>query len=148
MKTSRRTETRVTTKQATGTSKKVLNTVELLEAVLVHLPAKDIFKSQMVCRQFRDVITSSTQLKRKLFYLTSNLEESWDLCSDIPITSPLDSIEAEMQLIPHDEKNTNIMRASLTPASISPLFEIGRTILESVKYSADWAPKNSRTWQC
>ncbi|TKA58976.1 hypothetical protein B0A55_10563 [Friedmanniomyces simplex] len=45
----------------------VFNTAELLENILLHMPAKSVFGAQRVCRQFRDVVATSVQLQRKLF---------------------------------------------------------------------------------
>ena len=44
----------------------VLNTVELLEQIFVHLPVHTIFVSQRVCKQFRDLVETSVVIQLKL----------------------------------------------------------------------------------
>ncbi|TKA72678.1 hypothetical protein B0A55_06286 [Friedmanniomyces simplex] len=50
-----------------GPRQAVFNTAELLENILLHMPAKSVIGAQRVCRQFRDVVATSVQLQRKLF---------------------------------------------------------------------------------
>ena len=45
----------------------VLDTVELFEAILVCLPAKELLLTQRVSRRWRDVIGRSIKLQRALF---------------------------------------------------------------------------------
>ncbi|KAK3050933.1 hypothetical protein LTR09_008011 [Extremus antarcticus] len=47
----------------------VFNTTELLEHVLVHLPIRDILTAQRVSTRFRDIVTDSHALQRKLFFI-------------------------------------------------------------------------------
>lgn len=57
-----------------------LFTPELLETILLQLPALDVVPAQRVCRQFRDVIRTSVKLQRKVFLLPSGDEEqTWVL---------------------------------------------------------------------
>jgi hypothetical protein len=59
----------------------VLGTTELLEHILVHLPVKDLFIIQRVCKRFLDFINTSVALQHKLFLRTSSpkLEKTWQL---------------------------------------------------------------------
>ncbi|KAK5697772.1 hypothetical protein LTR17_023831 [Elasticomyces elasticus] len=50
-----------------STRQAVFATAELLENIMLHLPARDIFCLQRVGRQFRDIVKTSIQLQRKLF---------------------------------------------------------------------------------
>jgi hypothetical protein len=45
----------------------VLNTTELAERIIVHLPAKHIFVIQRVCKTFANVITTSPSIQEKIF---------------------------------------------------------------------------------
>ncbi|KAK3619098.1 hypothetical protein LTR56_024256 [Elasticomyces elasticus] len=45
----------------------VFATAELLENILLFVPAKQVFKLQRTAKQFRDNVTTSIQLRRKLF---------------------------------------------------------------------------------
>ncbi|KXT07188.1 hypothetical protein AC578_2473 [Pseudocercospora eumusae] len=45
---------------------RVFAITELAEAILEHLPPRDLLLSQRVCRQFRDIFQSSTAFKQKL----------------------------------------------------------------------------------
>lgn len=57
--------------------KAVLNTTELLEAIIVRLPLKNIFILQQVNRQFHDLIRSSVQVQQRLFIRPCLAKESW-----------------------------------------------------------------------
>ncbi|KAK5677113.1 hypothetical protein LTS10_010302 [Elasticomyces elasticus] len=50
-----------------STRQAVFATAELLENIMLHLPARDIFCLQRAGRQFRDIVKTSIQLQRKLF---------------------------------------------------------------------------------
>lgn len=46
---------------------KVFSTTELLEAILLQLPMKDVLLSQRVSKEWRDTIVGSTKLRELLF---------------------------------------------------------------------------------
>ncbi|KAK4952805.1 hypothetical protein LTR10_009613 [Elasticomyces elasticus] len=50
-----------------GSGSRLTSTFELLEAILLHLPAKELFRAQRCNRTFKDTIGNSKQLQRKLF---------------------------------------------------------------------------------
>ena len=47
----------------------VLNTVELLELILLQLPAQDLFVLQRVCQRWQQVMVESAAILKKLFFL-------------------------------------------------------------------------------
>ena len=47
----------------------LMNTAELLEHLLLHVPARDLLVSQRVCRHFRDIVVTSKKLRRHLLLL-------------------------------------------------------------------------------
>ena len=55
------------TPRSTGAANKVLGTNELLEAILLCLPARDILLGQRVSRTWHDAVTRSPILQRALF---------------------------------------------------------------------------------
>ncbi|KAK4958801.1 hypothetical protein LTR10_003598 [Elasticomyces elasticus] len=57
-----------------GTLQAVFNTAELLESILLHLSAKQVFGVQRVCKQFRDIVATSILLQQKLFLRTSRVD--------------------------------------------------------------------------
>ncbi|KAK3642881.1 hypothetical protein LTR56_010478 [Elasticomyces elasticus] len=57
-----------------GTLQAVFNTAELLESILLHLSAKQVFGIQRVCKQFRDIVATSILLQQKLFLRTSRVD--------------------------------------------------------------------------
>ena len=58
--------------------KRILDTYELCESVLEHLPAADLLRIQSVCRSFNNnIITSSIKLKRNLFLMTTPASPDW-----------------------------------------------------------------------
>lgn len=72
MQKARKSKTVMTTHSAprrvtNSTREAVFNTAELLEQIFLHLPAKTIYGSQRVCRQFRDIVQMSVELQQKLF---------------------------------------------------------------------------------
>ena len=73
--------TRITRGMTTDASRKaVLNTTELLEHIIVHLPARNIFGVQRVCQSFRNVIKTSTAIQEKLFLKPSTQKaQMWEL---------------------------------------------------------------------
>ena len=61
-----------------GAKGAVLNTAELLENTLVHLPARTLFAVQRVSTQFHDAVRDSVQIQRKLFRrLRRDSAETW-----------------------------------------------------------------------
>ena len=55
---------------------------ELLERILLHFPERDLLLAQRVNRCFRDIITASVQLQRKLF-LTADIESEDGLATKL-----------------------------------------------------------------
>ena len=55
------------------TESRIFAIPELLENILLHLPERDLLLAQRVNRSFRDVITASVHLQRKLF-LTADMK--------------------------------------------------------------------------
>ena len=56
----------------------VFKTAELLENILMHLPVKTVFGIQRVCRQFRDIVGTSTSIRQQLFLQPTGVErQTW-----------------------------------------------------------------------
>ena len=53
--------------KVTATVACVLDTTELLEAILAQLPPIDLLRLRRVCRRWKNVVQESTLLQRKLF---------------------------------------------------------------------------------
>jgi hypothetical protein len=45
----------------------VLSTTELVEQIIMHLPAKRVFRAQRVCKTFANVIATSPSIQKKIF---------------------------------------------------------------------------------
>lgn len=58
-------------------SQRVLDTTELLEAILLLLPLPDLLRVQAVCRQWQQVIQSSSPLQEKLFLRPAKQDTTW-----------------------------------------------------------------------
>lgn len=108
----------------------VLDTTELLEAILVCLPFKDLFVIQRVSRRFHDVIAGSTQLQEKMWlrpYSSSFKRESLTLRTRNPIpqgeTFELPPNYDERELLPASKGLTNVIRQHIVLADITPLAE-------------------------
>lgn len=64
---------------------KLFNTAEVLEVILLKLPAKELlFRAQLVCKHFRTAIQDTHSLQRKLFLAHHNEAE----ISAVPATKP------------------------------------------------------------
>jgi hypothetical protein len=58
--------------------RRALQTTELLENILVHLPVKDLFVHQRVSKRFQATIAESLAIQRKMFLrLSSTPREYW-----------------------------------------------------------------------
>jgi hypothetical protein len=61
---------------------RVLDTPELLEAILLHLPLRDLLHSQRVSCQFQATVTSSPSIQRALFFRANRRKfgpQEWDI---------------------------------------------------------------------
>lgn len=57
----------------------VLETTELLEQIILHLPVKKIFVVQRVCKQFYDTIRASPLLQQRMFLKPSLKPQMWKI---------------------------------------------------------------------
>jgi hypothetical protein len=57
-------------------TQKVFGVFELLEAILLNLPIKDLLFAQKISKNFNQVIKSSTPLQKALFFQPGNLEDA------------------------------------------------------------------------
>jgi hypothetical protein len=62
-----------------------LDTTEILENALSHLPNRTVFGVQRVCRQWKDVIAASPAIQEKLFLRLRGQTETWMLTNPISI---------------------------------------------------------------
>lgn len=116
------TEMRITRRMTTDMSRNaVLSTVELLEAIILCLPVRNIFTIQAVSQQFRDVIASSTQIQNKLFLRSCVPKELWDLCSVLGQPTPLRHMDSSLKFLPHSDANTNKVGNPIMPAALCPI---------------------------
>ena len=68
-----------------GPRQAVFNTAELLEQILLSLPAKKVFICQRVSRQFRDIVATSAAIQQHLFLRPSGMKKStWITRSTAP----------------------------------------------------------------
>lgn len=62
----------------------VLNTAELLENVLLHLPARQLFTMKRVSRRFKAAVERSIDVQSKLLLRLQETEESWRVLGEPP----------------------------------------------------------------
>ena len=78
-----------------GARRAVFNTTELLENILLHLPARSIYSAYRVSHQWKSLVSTSINIKKKLFLLPSTSKEVWKLdhtgptWSSVAIDTPL-----------------------------------------------------------
>lgn len=106
-----------------GSRQAVFRTAELLENILVHLPAKTIFGCQRVSRQFRDVIATSAAIRYKLFLKISDEEpQLWAAHSDqTPPFSLLAADDVRLVKPSSSESNVDNQQKIVTLARLNPL---------------------------
>ena len=119
----------------------VFDTAELLEKILLHVPIKNIFVSQRVCRQFQDLVKTSVTLRQKLFLRAALPDDKmWKL-------SPRAEALREPTLIsipgmPADTV-TRLLNDSTTmhvkPAELNPFLEFGFNCSSSAAKRLRWA---------
>ncbi|KAK3672157.1 hypothetical protein LTR78_007910 [Recurvomyces mirabilis] len=68
--------------QGTSAATAVYDTTELLEMILLHLPARHLLLSQSLSRKCRDLVQASPKIQRRLFYkpadnVSLHLIEGW-----------------------------------------------------------------------
>ena len=115
--------------------KAVLGTAELLEEIMLHLPAKTVFASQRVCRLFRDTVQTSIRIKQKLFLLPSDAERvHWGIEYSTPLGAQnWWSSSATARYVHITDKTTELKQC--TPVRLNPLLK-HRLILQSTAMSA------------
>ena len=104
----------------------VLNTTELLEAIMIYLPIKKIFAIQRVSRRFRDIIGKSVQIQQKLFIKPCAKEEIWKLAHLPPRPGQTgEDFESEPKLVFAHSAETAAENAKslFVPAILCPILD-------------------------
>ena len=112
---------RLTRSMTTEAARKaVFNTTELLERIILHVPPIKIFAIQRVCKQFHNLIQSSTPIQQRMFLKSSKKPRFWKIRrpdgkyvggnrDDISKTM----VEEDLELLPcTDEENTALTVSS------------------------------------
>jgi hypothetical protein len=111
----------------------VLDTTELLECVLSHLPPKQIFGVQRVARLWKDVIARSLGMKEKMFLKLQNKPaEVWALL-ECARSAQFESRKLRLEKITSepDLKFISATDATLfTPVSSNPFLQLGEDPVE------------------
>lgn len=100
----------------------VFNTAELLEAILLHVPMKQLFTIRRVSQQFRDCISTSVMLREKMFLRHGKPAEKWTLRNlRAPETHGLKAQDVEF--VPNSNIFVNDIRfvREVTPVRVNPL---------------------------
>ena len=118
----------------------VLSTTELLEAIIVCLPYKQVFTVQRVCRRFRECVSSSTQIQQKLFLRPYVQKESWMLRPPgLEGTAPLIHIR-EYELVPATADVTHVVSPGIIlPTMLSPLATVRYRTAKASTRQYRWA---------
>jgi hypothetical protein len=109
-----------------GPRQAVFKTAELLENILLHLPAMNIFGVQRVSRQFRDIVATSIAIRQKLFLKSSGerrqtwiaRSSEWPLDAFFGVFAPLD---AQFVRCPDGDGDEAKGQKKWTPARLNPL---------------------------
>lgn len=114
-----------------GPRQAVFKTAELLENILLHLPAVKIFGVQRVCRQFRDVVATSAVIRQKLFLQPSGERQTWFARTDqhhAGYYTDSDFPPADAYFATSDTIGAGGNHKTTTPARLNPLLESGTFI--------------------
>ncbi|GIZ37796.1 hypothetical protein CKM354_000123000 [Cercospora kikuchii] len=96
--------------------KAVLDTVELLENILVHLPYEEIYKSRLVSKYWKDVVTNSPSIKERLFLCNSKAaKEVWRInyCRPAHIRLPPPELRGYQAVSPNTPISSPLPREEL-----------------------------------
>ena len=104
----------------------VFNTNELLEQILVRLPPRQIIEVQRVCKQWKDCIAGSPEIKQKLFFTKEIPEEVWQTFER---TSSLRGHQLGWKALPRGTPVMNLRRYHIggsvyRPAQLSPFLRL------------------------
>ncbi|KXT01885.1 hypothetical protein AC578_2173 [Pseudocercospora eumusae] len=91
-----------------------LNTTELLEAILVQLPIKDLLFAQLVCSTWKNCIEASPRLQQGLFFQLPEGDPTTDLAS-ILLSAPWALLE--------DDGDTKDIRNTIVNPLLTKVFE-------------------------
>jgi hypothetical protein len=108
----------------------VLDTTELLECVLSHLPAKQIFGVKRVSRRWKDVISRSLGIQEKLFLKLQNKPaELWGVF-ECELRAEDERMKIHMEKITPDVKPKSCYGTAggktFTPVALNPFLQLGK----------------------
>lgn len=91
-----------------GPRQAVFNTAELLEAILLEIPMKQLFTIRRVSKQFRDTVNSSVRLQEEMFLRPRKTDkEFWTLRTLQPYPDGFRKSQMECEFVPSSELVTN-----------------------------------------
>ena len=96
----------------------VFSTAELFEDILLYLPARALFSAQRVSKQFRDMITTSSAIRQKLFLDVKEMHaepETWVTVEGVELG------EVRFMKTPVKQGNAANKSRAYTPARLNPL---------------------------
>ncbi|KAK4550607.1 hypothetical protein LTR36_000186 [Oleoguttula mirabilis] len=96
-------------------ARRVFDTYELLENVLLHLPLRQLLLAQRISTSFRDLIWRSATINRALFFTPATAETVERYCYD------LDHDHSQSQPDICDEPDEGIWMTAPGPDAVSPL---------------------------
>lgn len=108
----------------------VLDTTELVENIIKHLPARNIFGVQRVCKTFAGVIATSPSIQQKMFRRLHNQpEEQWVMSRD-SVQIRDDTDQCDVRLYRGADSDSPIGDFAFTPVALNPLFAASHMPLE------------------
>lgn len=106
----------------------VLNTTELLENILVHLPNQTIITSMRVCHQFQATIQKSIMIQERLFLrIHGKGTETWKYLEHVGPLGTFARTKEAPSVQPHDENSHNYVHGIsnfIATSSHNPLLTI------------------------
>lgn len=130
----------------------VLNTNELLELILTHLPIRDLARSQRVCRLFLGLTLTSPILQTKLFHrpAPANAHLQWAWSPQVGDYENWEPTYLTTSPTPTDIADAATNGISIEPIGVlHPALDEGRTpygLSHTIETKFDW--NRMRTWAC
>ncbi|KAK4619692.1 hypothetical protein CLAFUW4_11536 [Fulvia fulva] len=110
----------------------VFETAELLEQIMLELPAFSIFTSQRVCHQFQDIVRTSSKIQEKLFLRVNSTPDRFILAEPRNIATPILRLEEDRE---RTDFSTVPARVNNMSRSLGESWSLRWLIGDTVKFS-------------
>ncbi|KAF2208089.1 hypothetical protein CERZMDRAFT_101786 [Cercospora zeae-maydis SCOH1-5] len=113
----------------------VLNTAELLENIILQLPVRSIYSAYRVCTQWKALVDTSKEVKKKLFLIPTAKEQVWEIerCGGRVTISPAPENMALSERQPGHCALRTKSPSLLQPVKLHPLLSFAHSDLPMIE---------------